>query len=207
MNTPTTGAIRPTLTRCDDTPPETAARLSRACGRLEAEVKALHGEAERLLGQAHHDMGAAGGLYSLLEADLFNAAMLLASARRAALAVAELDTQRTNDAADDDGAHDPSQVRVNSLQSLLRFVRLHRHSGGARVIATVLCSLYNGVRCKVDLTDLRLLDQANFEHVINVLRLDHVPVCEVHQYFENGGEIWEQMFADYGFDQGGHDHE
>jgi hypothetical protein len=28
----------------------------------------------------------------------------------------------------------------------------------------------------------------------------------VHEYFENGIALWEQMFADYGFDQGGRSH-
>lgn len=89
---------------------------------------------------------------------------------------------------------------IGSLQTLVGIVQRHPGSGGARVIASVLCSLYNGARCKVDLTDLRLLDQADFEHVLNVLRLDHSPAREVHEYIENGGEIWEGMFADFGFD-------
>lgn len=96
---------------------------------------------------------------------------------------------------------------INSLEALLGIVQRHPGTSGARVIASVLCSLYNGGRCKVDLTDLRLLDAANFEHVINVLRLDHSPAREVHEYFENGGAIWEGLFAEYGFDQGGHSHD
>ncbi len=90
---------------------------------------------------------------------------------------------------------------VKSLKALLNVVQVNQGTGGARVIASVLCSLYNGQRCKVDLTDLRLLDKKNFEHVLNVLRLDHSPAIEVHEYFDNGSEIWEKMFLDYGFDK------
>lgn len=96
---------------------------------------------------------------------------------------------------------------VARLTALLNFVRRHPGTNSARVIASVLCSLYNGNRCKVDLTGLRRLDKANFEHVLNALRLDHSPVREVHEYFENGSALWEQMFAEYGFDQGGSSHE
>lgn len=96
---------------------------------------------------------------------------------------------------------------IASLTALVNFVQRHPGTNSARVIASVLCSIYNGNRCKVDLTRLRLLDQTNFEHVLNVLRLDHSPVQEVHEYFENGSALWEQMFADYGFDQGGQTNE
>jgi hypothetical protein len=60
------------------------------------------------------------------------------------------------------------------------------------VIASVLASLYNGYRFKVDLTELRILDREHFEHVLNVLRLDREGGREVHTYFEQGGRIWEE---------------
>lgn len=64
------------------------------------------------------------------------------------------------------------------------------HDGsGARVCASILASLYNGHRVKMDLTELRLIDYEYFEDAINVLRLDNTRRQEVHRYFENGGEI------------------
>jgi hypothetical protein len=109
-------------------------------------------------------------------------------------------------AAQQSKARPKNEDLIASLTALLNFVRRHPGTNSARVIASVLCSLYNGNRCKIDLTGLRLLDQANFEHVLSALRLDHSPVREVHEYFENGSALWEQMFADYGFDQGGRSH-
>lgn len=91
---------------------------------------------------------------------------------------------------------------IRSLEILLGIVQRHPGTSGARIIASVLCSLYNGNRCKVDLTDLRMLDQSNFEHVLNVLRLDYAPAKEVHEYFNNGSAIWEAMIADYRLDRG-----
>lgn len=61
---------------------------------------------------------------------------------------------------------------LNSLKLLVDFVKNHPNSSSAETIVSVLCSLYNGSRCKVDLSNFRLLDQTNFEHVINVLRLN-----------------------------------
>lgn len=86
---------------------------------------------------------------------------------------------------------------VESLKKLLKFATT-MSCGSSRAIASFLASLYNGYRFKFDLTDLRLLDREMFEDAINVLRLDWNPAREVHDHFEDGGRIWEQMIADYG---------
>lgn len=92
------------------------------------------------------------------------------------------------------------QGQIESLRKLLD-IAMTSDSGQARVIASVLASCYNGYRVKVDLTDLRLLDADLFEHVINVLRLDNSPVQEVHNYFDNGGAVWEQMIKRWGLEK------
>jgi hypothetical protein len=84
-----------------------------------------------------------------------------------------------------------SAGRIESLKRLVTLVRT-RPSGATQVIASVLASLYNGYRFKVDLTDLRVLDRDTFEHVVDVLRLDREGGQEVHAYFEQGGRIWEE---------------
>ncbi|WP_225547274.1 DUF7673 family protein [Chromobacterium violaceum] len=71
------------------------------------------------------------------------------------------------------------------------------HSGQCRVIAHFLLSLYNGNRFKFDLTDFRLLDQELFDDCLAVLRMDSRPEQEVHNYFKNGGQIWEQLAKDW----------
>jgi len=85
---------------------------------------------------------------------------------------------------------------VESLKRLFEFAD-QNSCGGSRVIAMVLASLYNGYRFRVDLTDLRLLSSEYFQDVLNVLFLDHAPAQEVHQYFTNGGQRFEQMFERY----------
>ena len=65
-----------------------------------------------------------------------------------------------------------TNTELISLKLLVNFVQNHPNSSSAETIASVLCSLYNGDRCKVDLSNFRLLDQTNFEYVINVLRLN-----------------------------------
>ncbi|CAI8918684.1 DUF7673 family protein [Methylocaldum szegediense] len=95
---------------------------------------------------------------------------------------------------------------IASLKALLAFVEQHPGTDSARVIVSVLCSLYYGNRFKVDLTGLRQIDRASLEHVLNVLRLDHSTAKEVHEYFENGSARWEEMFSAYGFTKGGRSH-
>lgn len=97
---------------------------------------------------------------------------------------------------------DPStEAQLKSLEIVLD-VATNQSGSGARVCATVLASCYNGNRVKVDLTDLRLLDSGLFEHVLNVLRLDHICVQEVHRYVTNGSEIWERMIKEWGLEKG-----
>jgi hypothetical protein len=90
--------------------------------------------------------------------------------------------------------------REESVQALGRLFKFatHNSTGGSKVVAEVLASLYNGTRFKVDLTDLRLLDDGLHADVLAVLYLDKVPKQEVHQYFANGGKRFEAMFRDYG---------
>ena len=86
---------------------------------------------------------------------------------------------------------------VESLKRLFEFAEVN-HTGGSRVIAMVLASLYNGYRFQVDLTDLRLLDSQFHADVLNVLYLDKSPEKEVHNYFKDGGKRFERMFEKYG---------
>ena len=80
---------------------------------------------------------------------------------------------------------------VDALARLLNIAR--GHSGQCRHVAAFLLGLYNGNRFKFDLTDFRCLDREIFEDCLEVLKLDYCPVREVHQYFKNGGRIWEDL--------------
>ena len=88
---------------------------------------------------------------------------------------------------------------VESLQALYEIAQ--GHSGQCRYVARFLAGLYNGVRFPFDLTDLRALDEAIFEHCLAVLRMDARPAKEVHEYFPDGGHKWEAMIARWGLDK------
>ena len=60
-------------------------------------------------------------------------------------------------------------------------------------------SLYNGNRFPFDLTDFRALEASVFDACISVLRMDGEVRREVHTYFKNGDEIWQEMIARWGF--------
>jgi len=89
---------------------------------------------------------------------------------------------------------------LKSLEVALNWGLNHDNSG-ARVFATLLASLYNGNRVKLDVSDLALLDGENFEHAMNVIRLCMETRREPHTFFKNGGELFEKMIADWGFEK------
>lgn len=85
---------------------------------------------------------------------------------------------------------------LKSLEHALNWAMRHDTSG-ARVFATLLASMYNGNRVKFDVSDLKLLDRANFEHAMNSIRLCQETHREPHQFFVKGGELFEQMIRDW----------
>lgn len=85
---------------------------------------------------------------------------------------------------------------LNSLEVAVTWATRHDTSG-ARVFATMLASMYNGNRVKFDVSDLKRLDQSNFEHALNCIRLCQEMHREPHQFFENGGQLFEQMIRDW----------
>ncbi len=89
---------------------------------------------------------------------------------------------------------------VQSLLECVRFVRRH-HANSTRFIASVLCSLYNGDRVKVDLSGIGLIDMHWKEHVLNVIRLHYEGMREPHTYIVDGGRIFEEIIKQYGFEK------
>lgn len=70
--------------------------------------------------------------------------------------------------------------------------------GQCRYIAHFLLGLYNGTRFPFDLTELRAIDDALFEECMTVLRMDaRVTRQEVHRYFAEGGQSFEQLAKDW----------
>lgn len=90
---------------------------------------------------------------------------------------------------------------LDSLEHCMRLQAMHPGTSGGRVMATFLASLYNGHRVKADVSDIRSLDRANFEHLLNVLRLCFECSSEPHTYFRDGGRLFEQMIESWGLEK------
>jgi hypothetical protein len=86
---------------------------------------------------------------------------------------------------------------LDSLQHAVDVATTHYGTSGGRVFATFLASLYNGNRVKADVSDITALDRANFEHLLNILRLRYETHREPHQFFENGGDLFEKIITDW----------
>ena len=90
---------------------------------------------------------------------------------------------------------------LKSIEIALTIATTHYGTSGGRVFATLLASMYNGARVKFDVSDLKSLDRANFEHALNAMRLCQELHKEPHQFFERGGEMFEKMIADWGLEK------
>ncbi|SOY77487.1 hypothetical protein CBM2589_U10004 [Cupriavidus taiwanensis] len=91
-----------------------------------------------------------------------------------------------------DAAH---EAGIPALRRL--FDIANGHSGQCRRVAAFLLSLYNGQRFPFDMTDFRAVDQAIFEDMMLVLRMDKHLKQEVHNYFDNGGKAFEKLADDW----------
>lgn len=89
-------------------------------------------------------------------------------------------------------------VQAEGVEALKRLLPIAQGSAGqCRRVAAFLLGLYNGIRFPLDLSELRGLDQNIFNDCLVVLRMDHLAFQEVHTYFQNGGEIFERLAADW----------
>lgn len=94
-------------------------------------------------------------------------------------------------------------VREAGIAALQRLLPIAQGcTGQSREVALFLLGLYNGREYKFDLTNLRYLDNKLVEDCLTVLRMDSSPEKEVHQYFENGSAIWQQLRARWVSDEG-----
>lgn len=78
-----------------------------------------------------------------------------------------------------------------------------RFTGQGERVARILLGLYNGARFPLNLLNLRSLDHEILNDVLAVLRMDANAYQEVHQYFDNGGDVFEQLAKDWGFEKTG----
>lgn len=89
-------------------------------------------------------------------------------------------------------------IRADGEAALRRLLPIAQSdTGQSGVVARFLLNLYNGDRFPFDNTDLRRLDSDLVDDCLAVLRMDANPAREVHKYFHNGDELWEQLARDW----------
>lgn len=89
-------------------------------------------------------------------------------------------------------------IRAAGIAALHRLLPVaQRCTGQSRIVGSFLLSLYNGNAFPFPLTDLRALDTALFNDCIALLAMDRRPEKEVHEYVENGDDIWSQLKKDW----------
>jgi hypothetical protein len=86
-------------------------------------------------------------------------------------------------------------VTEAGIPALVRLARIAEgDTGQAATVRRFLLGLYNGYRFPFNLITLRGLDKALFDDCLAVLKLDaRATRQEVHQYFDNGGELFEKF--------------
>lgn len=92
--------------------------------------------------------------------------------------------------------HEIQAAGVPALRRVLQVAT--RDTGQAGICARFLLGIYNDRRFPFALTELRSLDDELFNDCMAVLRMN-ARACqrEVHCYFEDGGQIWEQLAKDW----------
>lgn len=95
------------------------------------------------------------------------------------------------------------EVREAGIAALKRLLDVaQRDTNQSGVVALFLLGLYNGHDFKFDMTELRRLDHNLFDDCLTLLRMDNNPEKEVHQYFDNGQEIWQDLQRTWINDEG-----
>lgn len=79
------------------------------------------------------------------------------------------------------------------IEALERLANIaDRDTGQAVKVRKFLLGCYNGSRFPFDLTDFRSLDLEIYKDCILVLNMDKNPVCEVHEFFNEGSKMFEE---------------
>jgi hypothetical protein len=90
------------------------------------------------------------------------------------------------------------EIRTKGEAALRRLLPIAQgNTGQCRHVAAFLLGLYNGTRFPFDLTDLRAVDGEIFDDCMAVLQMDSQPAKEVHTYFDNGNQVFEQLAQDW----------
>lgn len=91
-----------------------------------------------------------------------------------------------------------ARAQAEGVPALRRLVAVAQcDTGQSRIVGRFLLGLWNGSDYGFDLTALRGLDAELHDDCLAVLRLDHAPAREVHQYLEDGDRLWQGLRERY----------
>jgi len=94
--------------------------------------------------------------------------------------------------------------RIEGEAALRRLLPIAQgNTGQSERVARLLLACYNGYRFPMRLNNMRSLDYEIMDDCLAVLRMDANAYQEVHRYFDNGGNVFEQLAKDWGFEEGG----
>lgn len=86
------------------------------------------------------------------------------------------------------------QAQAEGLDALHRLADVAQDdTGQSRVIGLFLLGLYNGHAFPFNLIMLRNLDTDLHDDCLAVLRLDHQPKQEIHEYLPDGNQLMKQL--------------
>jgi hypothetical protein len=95
---------------------------------------------------------------------------------------------------------DVELIKANGAEALKRLMPVAlRDTNQSKRVAGFLLNLYNGERFHFDMCFLGCLDHELFLDCITVLMMDFAPGPEIHDYFERGNIVFEQLAKDWGF--------
>lgn len=87
-----------------------------------------------------------------------------------------------------------TQAQADGLNALQRLAEVARDdTGQSRAVGLFLLGLYNGYAFPFNLLMLRSLDTDLHDDCLAVLRLDHQPGQEVHEYLADGDALFKQL--------------
>lgn len=86
------------------------------------------------------------------------------------------------------------------IVSLERLVKVAQNdTGQSHKIAMFLVSIYNSRFVKLCPRELHGVDQTLWLDCMNVLKLDHINIIEIHEYMDNGNNIFANLIHTWGF--------
>lgn len=95
-------------------------------------------------------------------------------------------------------AYTPQDIFEDGTRALNRLIRIAQSdTGQSYIMANFLVSLYNTNKFGFSMREFRGVDENIFEDCILVIRLDSMRKFGIHEYIDDGEEIFETLASDF----------